>query len=210
MFTGLVQGVGRIIAVERRDGAAGVRVTIDAAGIDGFRVAVGDSVAINGACMTATQVDGSVFAVDVSAASLQCTVGLDRAGAVNLETSLRVGDTLGGHMVAGHVDGIGEVVRLTPMHESSELVVRAPAALARYFAFKGSVAVNGVSLTINSVTDSPAGCDLSINIIPHTLAVTTLSALRAGARVNLEADLIARYVERAMALDGHGRSSQTA
>jgi riboflavin synthase len=197
MFTGLIQGVARIVRVER-EGAGGVRLTIDAVNVDGFEVAVGDSIALNGACMTATSVDGRVFTVDVSAESLARTAGLDRAGDINVETSLKLGDKLGGHMVAGHVDGIGEVLKYAPVHESWELVVRAPPDLAKYFAYKGSIAVNGVSLTVNRVGDTAAGCEISINIIPHTHQVTTLAQLKVGDRVNLEADLIARYVERVL------------
>jgi riboflavin synthase len=157
---------------------------------------VGDSIALSGACMTATRVQGCRFSVDVSGESLSKTVGLDAPGEVNVETSLKVGDKLGGHFVSGHVDGIGDVTRFAPVQESWELVVRAPRELARYFAYKGSVAVNGVSLTVNRVTDTAEGCELSINIIPHTHAVTTLRNLRPGSRVNLEVDLIARYIER--------------
>jgi riboflavin synthase len=200
MFTGLVQGVGRIVDVERLAVDGGVRLSIDAREVPGFTVEVGDSIALNGACMTATRVDGACFSVDVSRESLSRTAGLDRPGAVNIETSLRLGAQLGGHLVAGHVDGIGEVLRYAQVHESWELVVRAPPELAKYFAVKGSVAVNGVSLTVNRVQDAPAGCELSINVIPHTHEVTTLRELRPGSRVNLEADLIARYVERMLSL----------
>jgi len=203
MFTGLVMGVARIERVEPLGAAdAGVRLTLDAAAVPGFAAAVGDSIALNGACMTATSVSGTRFTVDVSRESLSKTAGLDAPGDVNVETSLRLGDTLGGHLVSGHVDGIGIVQSMTPVAESWALVVRAPRDLARYLAYKGSVAVNGVSLTVNRVTDVPAGesegggCDIAINIIPHTYQVTTLRRLRAGARVNLEIDLIARYVER--------------
>lgn len=201
MFTGLVQGVGRVVDVERLAAEGGVRLTIDGSAVAGFRPAVGDSIALNGACMTATSVDGARFTVDVSRESLSKTAGLDGAGDVNIETSMALGDKLGGHLVAGHVDGVGEVVRFDPVHESWELVVRAPRELAKYFAYKGSVAVNGVSLTVNRVDDTPAGCELSINIIPHTFEVTTLHSLRPGSRVNLEADLIARYVERMLSLE---------
>jgi len=204
MFTGLVQGVGRVVDVERLAADGGVRLTIDGSAVEGFRPAVGDSIALNGACMTATSVDGARFTVDVSRESLSKTAGLDGAGDVNIETSMALGDKLGGHLVAGHVDGVGEVVRFDPVHESWELVVRAPRELAKYFAYKGSVAVNGVSLTVNRVDDTPAGCELSINIIPHTFEVTTLRSLRPGSRVNLEADLIARYVERMPSLERAG------
>jgi riboflavin synthase len=204
MFTGLVQGVGRVVDVERLAADGGVRLTIDGSAVAGFHPAVGDSIALNGACMTATSVDGARFTVDVSRESLSKTAGLDGAGDVNIETSMALGDKLGGHLVAGHVDGVGEVVRFDPVHESWELVVRAPRELAKYFAYKGSVAVNGVSLTVNRVDDTPAGCELSINIIPHTFEVTTLRSLRPGSRVNLEADLIARYVERMLSLERAG------
>jgi riboflavin synthase len=201
MFTGLVQGVGRIVEVEPLAVDGGVRLSVDARAVPGFSVEIGDSIALNGACMTATRVDGACFSVDVSRESLSKTVGLDRPGEVNIETSLRLGAQLGGHLVAGHVDGIGEVLRYAQVHESWELVVRAPPELAKYFAYKGSVAVNGVSLTVNGVHDTPAGCELSTNIIPHTHEVTTLRGLQPGSRVNLEADLIARYVERMLSLE---------
>jgi len=199
MFTGLVMGMARIERVEPLGaGDGGVRLWLDAGSVPGFKAAVGDSIALAGACMTATAVDGARFSVEVSRESLNRTAGLDRPGEVNLETSLRLGDALGGHLVSGHVDGVGVVRRMAPVAESSELVVRAPVALAKCLAYKGSVAVDGVSLTVNRVDDlaDGAGCDISINLIPHTCAVTTLGRLRAGDRVNLEVDLIARYVER--------------
>jgi riboflavin synthase len=202
MFTGLVQGVGRIVEVRSLAADGGVRLVVDARDVPGFHAETGDSIALNGACMTATAVDGARFSVDVSGESLSKTVGLDRPGEINIETSLRLGAQLGGHLVAGHVDGIGEVLRFVQHHESWELIVRAPPELAKYFAYKGSVAVNGVSLTVNRVHDTPAGCEISINIIPHTYEVTTLRSLQTGSRVNLEADLIARYVERMLSLAG--------
>jgi riboflavin synthase len=196
MFTGLVQGIGHIERVEPFPDGGGVRIRVDASCVPGFSVQVGDSIALNGACMTATTVDGVLFTADVSGESLARTAGLDAPGEVNIETSLRMGDTIGGHLVAGHVDGVGVVTRHAPVGESWELVIVAPPELGRYLAVKGSIAVNGVSLTVNRVTDTPTGCEFSLNIIPHTQAVTTLRQLRPGARVNLEADLIARYVER--------------
>jgi len=196
MFTGLVQGIGRIERVEPRADDGGVRILVDASRIGGFRARVGDSIALNGACMTATSVDGARFACDVSAESLACTTGLNVPGEVNIETSLRIGDAIGGHLVSGHVDGIGIVTRLAPVAESWELVIEAPRELAKFLATKGAIAVDGVSLTVNRVTDTASGCEFSINIIPHTHAVTTLGSLAPGARVNLEVDLIARYVER--------------
>jgi len=200
MFTGIVAGVGRIVEVERLSVDGGVRLIVDAHKVPAFKAEVGDSVAIAGACMTAIRVDGGVFAVDASTESLARTSGLDAPGEVNIETSVRVGDRLGGHLVAGHVDGVGEVVSMTRANESWQLVVRAPADLSKYFAYKGSVAIDGVSLTVNRVIDAPQGCDFEVNIIPHTHRVTTLRSLRAGSRVNIEVDLIARYVERMLSL----------
>lgn len=200
MFTGIVRGVGRIAEVARLSADGGVRLTIDARDVPEFRVSVGDSVAVAGACMTAVVVDGSTFTVDTSVESLARTSGLDSLREVNLETSVRVGDTLGGHLVAGHIDGVGEVVKMSQVHESWDLVVRVPTDLAKYFAYKGSVAVDGVSLTVNRVSDSERGCEFAVNIIPHTYRVTTLRSLRAGDRVNVEVDLIARYVERMLTL----------
>ncbi len=199
MFTGLVQGVGRIVEAARSPGFGtdgGMRLSIDAGGIAGLQIAVGDSVAIAGACMTAIRVEGTSFAVDISKESLARTTGLDKLGDVNIETSLRLGDKLGGHLLAGHVDGVGEVVEMSQVHESWQLVVRVAAELARYLAYKGSVAIDGVSLTVNWVSDGVRGCEFAMNIIPHTYRATTLGALRVGDGVNVEADLIARYVER--------------
>lgn len=200
MFTGIVQGVGRIVDVERSAAGSGVQLMIDAHEVPGFQIAVGDSVALAGACMTAVRVNGSSFGVDTSVESLARTSGLDAPGEVNVETSMRLGATLGGHMVAGHVDGVGEVVVMTPVHESWELIVRVPAELAKFLAFKGSIAINGVSLTVNRVVDAAQGCEFSVNIIPHTYRTTTLRSLRTGDRVNIEVDLIARYVERMLSL----------
>ncbi len=203
MFTGLVMGVARIERVEPLAGGdGGVRLWLDAGAVPGFAAKVGDSIALDGACMTATAVEGCRFSVEVSRESLNRTAGLDHPGEVNVETSLRLGDALGGHLVSGHVDGVGVVHSMQPVGESWELVLRAPRELAKFLAFKGSVAVNGVSLTVNRVTDlaGDGGCEVSINLIAHTCRVTTLGALRAGARVNLEVDLIARYVERMLSL----------
>lgn len=200
MFSGIVQGVGRIVDVQRRAVGSGVRLTIDAREVSGFKIGVGDSVSLAGACMTAVRVDGSTFDVDTSSESLARTHGLDALGEVNIESSMRLGDALGGHLVAGHVDGVGEVASITPVHESWLLVVRVPRDLSKYFATKGSVAIDGVSLTINRVTDAPDSCEFAVNIIPHTHRVTTLRSLRAGDGVNIEVDLIARYVERMLSL----------
>jgi riboflavin synthase len=199
MFTGIVQATGRIVAVDDRGAAKRVRIEAAAFRLDD--VHIGDSIAVNGACMTVTEVDGDAFSFDVSAESLNKTTGLDRTGEVNLEKAMRFGDRIDGHLVSGHVDATGAVAVFEQREESWTLVVEAPPALARYLAYKGSVAVNGVSLTVNRVEDVEidgvtTGCRVWINLIPHTLAVTTLKALHPGARVNLEVDMIARYVER--------------
>ncbi|MNS90187.1 Riboflavin synthase [compost metagenome] len=197
MFTGIVAAVGRIESLTPLGAAdAGVRLRISAGGLDLSDVIIGDSIAIQGACMTVIAMGPDSFDVEVSRESLDKTVGLDRAGRVNLEKALRLADRLGGHLVSGHVDGLGEVVHFAPVGESHELRIRAPRELARYLAYKGSVVVNGVSLTVNRVNDEADGCVFSINLIPHTVEVTTLQELKPGARVNLEIDLIARYVER--------------
>ena len=203
MFTGLVQSMGRIVSVQPLSSApdAGVRIEVDAAGLAPRPIALGDSIAVSGVCLTVVDLRGGIFAADVSRESLSKTAGLDAPGAVNLETALALGDKLGGHLMAGHVDGVGEIVRMAPAGESTELVVGVPADLAIYMAPKGSVAVNGVSLTINRVTDRDGVCEISINLIPHTIAATTFALLASGARVNIEADLLARYVVRARDCD---------
>ena len=156
---------------------------------------LGDSIAVNGVCLTVIALDGNAFTVDVSRETLNCTVALDAINApVNLEKALRLSDRLGGHLVSGHVDGVGEVVAFDDLGESWKLLIRAPQALAKFIAIKGSITVNGVSLTINQVQ----GNEFALNLIPHTLAMTNLKNLTAGSRVNLEVDLIARYVERMM------------
>jgi riboflavin synthase len=190
MFTGIVAAVGRIHRIDPRPG--GLRLTFDAGGLDLSDVAIGDSIAVNGCCLTVVSLAGARFDVDVSQETISCTAGLGAPGEVNLEKSLRLSDRLDGHLVSGHVDGVGEVVAFEPTGESHRLVVRVPAELAKYVARKGSIAVQGVSLTVNRVH----GTEFEVNLIPHTLAVTTLKALAPGARVNLEVDLIARYVER--------------
>ena len=206
MFTGIVAAVGKICSVQPLDGGvdAGLRLDIDAGGLPLADVALGDSIAINGACMTVVAKTANSFCVDVSRASLNCTVGLDTTTEVNLEKALTLAERLGGHLVSGHVDGLGLVHRFEPVGESWELVIEAPRELAKYLAFKGSIVVNGVSLTVNRVEDLGAGaargCRFSINLIPHTIAMTTLKNLSAGSRVNLEIDLIARYVERMLSL----------
>ncbi len=200
MFTGIVAAVGRIEAVESLGADAGLRLTVDAGALDLRDVAIGDSIAIQGACMTAIALEGSRFKVEVSRESLDKTTGLGAPGEVNLEKALRLADRLGGHLVSGHVDGLGEVVHFAPVGESWRLDIRVPAQISKYLAYKGSVTVNGTSLTVNSVKDLPEGpCVISINLIPHTIQATTLKYLKPGAHVNLEIDLIARYVERMLA-----------
>ena len=199
MFTGIVAAVGRIESVTPLAGgqaSAGVRLAVHAGGLDLTDVGLGDSIAIQGACMTVVTKRENGFDVDVSRESLNRTVGLGQPGEVNLEKSLRVGDQIGGHIVSGHVDGLGQVVRFEPVGESWELVVEAAASLGQFLAYKGSITVNGVSLTVNRVDDLPSGTQFSINLIPHTISVTTLKHLKAGDAVNLEVDTIARYVER--------------
>ena len=200
MFTGIVTGVGRITAAEPLGtGAAfGKRLTIEAPPGYLDDAALGDSIALSGACMTLTAFDAAAsrFTIEISAESLDRTAGLDRPGPVNLEKALRANDRLGGHLVSGHVDGLGRVTRFAPVGESWQLGVLAPATLARYLAVKGSITVDGVSLTVNRVEDRPDGCEFEINLIAHTLQSTTLGGLAPGRSVNLEIDLIARYVER--------------
>jgi riboflavin synthase len=203
MFTGIVQVVG---CIQRSEALGfGRRLTIHAPALGLDDVRIGDSIAINGACMTVTSKTAREFTIDVSAESLSKTAGLDGRREVNLEKSMRLGDRVDGHLVSGHVDGTGKVVVMEQRGESWLLIVEAPAALARYFAYKGSVTVNGVSLTVNQVEDvlrggELAGCNLWINLIPHTVAVTTLAQLKPGDRVNLEVDMLARYVERMLSL----------
>jgi len=193
MFSGIIADVGIITRAEDRDGGLRLSVAIEVLGMDD--VQIGDSIAVNGVCLTVVKLDGHAFTVDVSRETLNCTVGLERQGGhVNLEKALRLSDRLGGHLVSGHVDGVGEVVAFNDIGESWRLVVRAPHALAKYIATKGSITINGVSLTVNHV----AGSEFDVNLIPHTLDVTTLNELKAGTKVNLEIDLIARYVERMM------------
>lgn len=199
MFTGIITGTGSILEVrplgESTAHGVALRVQAPAGYLEG--AALGDSIAINGACMTVTALPGDdVFEVQVSAESLACTCGLGAPGSVNLEKALLATDRLGGHIVTGHVDAVARVVRFEPVGESHALHILAPTALARYLARKGSVAINGVSLTINAVQDTEEGCEITINLIAHTVQHTTLHTLRAGASVNLEIDLIARYVER--------------
>ncbi len=193
MFSGIIADVGRISNSTDREG--GLRLTIDTNTLGLGDVQLGDSIAVNGVCLTVIALDGYAFSVDVSRETLDCTVGLGAMGAaVNLEKALRLSDRLGGHLVSGHVDGVGEVVAFDDLGESWKLLIRAPQALAKFIAMKGSVTINGVSLTINRVE----GAVFALNLIPHTLQMTNLRFLKAGSQVNLEVDLIARYVERMM------------
>ncbi len=205
MFTGIITGVGRIAAVHDLGSSFshGKRLVIEAPAGYLDDVGLGDSIALNGACMTVTTFDanGGEFTVDVSAESLARTAGLDRPGPINLEKALRANDRLGGHIVSGHVDGIGVVSTMAEVGESWDLRIRAPRALARFLAYKGSITVNGVSLTVNRVLDSADSCEVWINLIPHTVQNTALGSLVAGTPVNIEIDLIARYVERMLATD---------
>ena len=202
MFTGIVAAVGRVIEVspfneDQED--AGVHLKIQAQGFLRDSTKLGDSIAVQGACMTVVEMAAGTFSVDVSRESLNRTTGLDAEGDVNLEHALRMGDSLDGHLVSGHVDGVGEVSHFEPVGESWDLRIRVPQNMARFLAYKGSITVNGVSLTVNQVDDDISGCEIHINLIPHTVQVTTLKDLSVGGLVNLEIDMIARYVERMVA-----------
>ena len=200
MFTGIITGVGRIAAVHALGSSSthGKRLTISCPADYLTDVSLGDSIALNGACMTVTTLDAAAnqFTIDISAESLDKTAGLDALGPVNLEKALRANDRLGGHIVSGHVDGMGTVSHFAQVGESWELRVLAPPALAKFLAYKGSVTINGVSLTVNRVSDVANGCEFSINLIPHTVQNTALGSLTTGSNVNLEIDTVARYVER--------------
>ena len=190
MFSGIVAAVGRITKLTPRE--VGYRLTVEAGRLNIDDVALGDSIAHNGVCLTVVGKEGSAFQVDVSPETLSCTVGLDAPGPVNLEKALRLNDVIGGHLVSGHVDGIGEVLRFDPVGDNRLLEIRAPKEIAKFIARKGSIVVDGTSLTTNEVKST----DFTINLIPHTLENTTLNRLQPGSKVNLEVDLIARYCER--------------
>ena len=206
MFTGIITGMGRIVAIHSLGSSShhGKQLTIQTPSGYLDDVGVGDSIALNGACMTATTLDkaNDRFTIDISVESLAKTCGLTETGIINLEKALRAHDRLGGHIVSGHVDGIGTVSYFAQVGESWELRILTPAELGKYLAYKGSITVNGVSLTVNTVTDiaaepgRAAACEISINLIPHTVENTALGELSENSKVNLEIDLIARYVER--------------
>jgi len=198
MFTGIITAVGQITSAQAKGDGLQLVVEVPAGYLND--VALGDSIAIQGACMTATQLKGNTFLLDISRESLNKTVGLDEVGPVNLEKAIRLNDRLGGHLVSGHVDGAGKVALFSQVandaYGSWLLRIEAPKELAPFLAYKGSIVVNGVSLTVNKTEDSPNTCIVDINIIPHTLQSTTLGKLKQGDTVNLEIDLIARYVAR--------------
>ena len=190
MFTGIIQSTGKIKSIT--PAGEDLKLNIQVGTLDMSDVKIGDSIAVNGVCLTAVTFDATHFEAHVSKETLNCTVGLDATREVNLEKALRLSDRLGGHLVSGHVDGVGQVVRFEPAGDCWLLMVRAPHALSRYVAVKGSIAIDGVSLTVNTVEQDT----FSMNLIPHTIEHTTLKHLGIGSRVNLEVDLIARYVER--------------
>jgi len=198
MFTGIITAVGKIQSTQTRGDGLHLTIAVPEGYLDD--VNLGDSIAIQGACMTATEISGNTFGLDISAESLAKTVGLDQVGAVNLEKALRLNDRLGGHLVSGHVDGVGTVAHFAPVaqdpHGSWLLRIQAPKELGVFLAYKGSIVVNGVSLTVNKTEDDVRACIVDINLIPHTLQNTTLGNLRPNDQVNLEIDLIARYVAR--------------
>jgi len=198
MFTGIITAVGQIKSAQKKGDGLHLLIEVPAGYLDD--VVLGDSIAIQGACMTATQFEGNTFTLDISRESLSKTVGLDQTGPVNLEKALRLNDRLGGHLVSGHVDGVGKVSHFAQVaaddYGSWLLRIEAPKELAPYLAYKGSIVVNGVSLTVNKTEDTATSCLVDINIIPHTLENTTLGKLKQGNLVNLEIDLIARYVAR--------------
>lgn len=206
MFTGIVQTTGRLARAEARGGD--LRLAISAPGFDTADVSLGDSISVSGCCLTVVAVEDGALAFDVSNESLSLTTlgGLRAGDAVNLEPALRLSDRLGGHLVSGHVDGVGTVVAIEPDARSQRWTVEAPQALARYIAAKGSICVDGVSLTVNAV----AGARFEVNLIPHTVAATTFRGRRIGDRVNLEIDLLARYTERLLATSPQSNPSPRA
>ncbi len=210
MFTGIITGVGRIVAIQALGNSLshGKRLTIAPPAGYLSDVGLGDSIALNGACMTVTTLDvaANQFTIDISQESLSKTAGLNQHSTINLEKALRANDRLGGHIVSGHVDGVGQVSYFAQIGESWELRISAPHTLAKYLAYKGSITVNGVSLTVNTVKDGEEGCEISINLIPHTVQNTALGTLQAGSPVNLEIDTVARYVERMLSIENMNKN----
>lgn len=202
MFTGIIQAVGHVTHLQESQGGD-ARVAIAAGGLDMDDVQLGDSIACNGVCLTVVAKTPESFDVVVSGETFSCTIGFAPGGPLNLEKALRLADRLGGHLVSGHVDGVGQVLRFEQVGDSWLLEIRAPGKLARYLAPKGSIAVNGVSLTVNRVNNGKEGADFTINLIPHTLENTMLHTLQPGDRVNLEADMLARYAERLLTYINH-------
>ena len=196
MFTGIVEATGRVRSVVPEN--RGASVTIDAGRLDLSDVSIGDSIAVDGCCLTVVELEPAAFRVDVSQETLDSTIGFEAGATVNLEKALRLSDRLDGHLVSGHVDGRGEIMRKDQVGESWLLEVRFPPGLERYIPRKGSITVNGVSLTINRVDADR----FEVNLIPHTLEVTNLRLLRPRAQVNLEVDLLARYIERLVTASG--------
>ena len=198
MFTGIITAVGQITSAQAKGDGLHLQVEVPQGYLDD--VVLGDSIAMQGACMTATHIVGNTFNLDISRESLNKTVGLDAVGPVNLEKALRLNDRLGGHLVSGHVDGVGKVLHFSEISKDANgswlLRIEAPKELAPFLAYKGSIVINGVSLTVNKTEDTPNACVVDINLIPHTLQNTTLGNLKVGDSVNLEIDLIARYVAR--------------
>ncbi len=197
MFTGIIQAVGHVSQFQE-SGGGDARITFHGGGLPMQDVRLGDSIACNGVCLTVVAFTPESFSMDVSAETFACTIGYAPGDQVNFEKAMQLSDRLGGHLVSGHVDGVGEVIAFSPVGDADEswrLDLRAPARMARYLAPKGSIAVNGVSLTVNQVD----GADFSINLIPHTLANTMLNTLKRGTKANLEADMLARYAERLLA-----------
>ena len=191
MFTGIIEAVGeikKIIPLEN-----GVRIEITSGGLDLSDLRIGDSIATNGVCLTITTLMGNTISMEVSRETLSCTQSLDtRGGQVNLEKAMQLSDRINGHLVSGHVDGVGKIIKLEPAGESYILAIRPPIALMKYIAKKGSITVNGVSLTVNLITKD----EFRVNLIPHTLAATTFKELKKDMEVNLEVDLFARYLEK--------------
>ncbi len=205
MFTGIVAAMGAVLECSENSG--GCRLRVAAGGLDLADVGIGHSIAVNGCCLTVVELHGDSFIAEVSKETLRCTTlgALAPGRRVNLELAMQLGDRLGGHLVSGHVDGLGELLRRESDGDSLRLTFRAPASLARYIAPKGSICIDGTSLTVNQAD----GAEFSVNIIPHTWAETIIGQYREGQQVNLEADLLARYLERLMQGNGEERAANS-